>query len=173
MVTERKFAHFKRNIFPPRMKDIPEGGFCISSFVIIMKTGNPNHILMGRLNKKADWNHLGALDPERVQSFGKGWMIPSSGLMLGESPQDAAQRVLKEQLGLVDQKLKAPLVFSEVYGPMKHWALEFLFIGERDQPPSNEAWTELAFVDLGLKTSRPEIARLHEDILAHLHKWDS
>jgi ADP-ribose pyrophosphatase YjhB (NUDIX family) len=102
------------------MKEVPEGGFCLSVFLIISETGHPRRVLMGRINKKAAWDHLGALDPERVERHSNGWMLPSSALIFGESPQDAAHRILKEQLGTTDQRLEAPLVFSEVYGPANH-----------------------------------------------------
>lgn len=167
MVTSRRFAHFKKDVAPPRMMEVPEGGFCISAFVIISKKNKPDQVLMGRINKKAPWDHVGALDPERVERHSAGWMLPSSALMLGESPKQAADRILKEQLGMADQTLEGPLVFSEVYGPMNHWDLEFLFQGERDSTPENEVWTELRFIDIA-KTRRGEIVRGHEDILAQV-----
>jgi ADP-ribose pyrophosphatase YjhB (NUDIX family) len=151
------------------MNEIPEGGFCISAFLVISKAKNPKQVLVGRTNKKAPWDHLGALDPERVERHSKGWMLPSSGLLLGESPEEAAERILKEQLSLTNQPLKGPFVFSEVYGPMRHWDLEFIFQGERRKAPANEAWSELMFIDLP-KTRREDIARGHEDILAHVGK---
>lgn len=170
MTTKRKFAHFKRNVAAPRIKEIPEGGFCISAYVIISKKDDPNQILMGHLDKSAPWDHIGDLDPERVERHSKGWMLPSSGLIFGESPQEAAQRILKEQLGLNDQKVEDPRIFSEVYGGREHWDIEFLFLGERSDPPSHNAWTELKFVDLP-KTRREDMARSHEDVLAHVGKW--
>jgi ADP-ribose pyrophosphatase YjhB (NUDIX family) len=102
-------------------------------------------------------------------------MLPSSGLILGESPQEAAHRILREQLNLTEQALEGPLVFSDVYDvygeDMKnHWDLEFLFLGQRGDAPSSAAWSNLRFVDL-TKTRREEIARGHEDILAHVGKW--
>ena len=168
MVTSRRFAHFKRNVAPPRMKEIPEGGFCISAFVIISKTNTPEQVLVGRINKKAPWDHIGALDPERVARHSKGWMLPSSALMIGESPKEAAERILKEQLGVADQPLGGPFVFSEVYGPTRHWDLEFLFLGQRDSTPSNKVWRELKFIDL--TKTKENMARGHEDILAHIGK---
>lgn len=169
MSTNRRFAHFKRNVVPPRMKEVPEGGFCISAFVIISKNNKPEQVLMGRINKKAPWDHIGALDPERVERHSTGWMLPSSALMLGEPPRQAADRILTEQLGVGDQSLEGPFVFSEIYGPLNHWDLEFLFLGRRDKAPDNEAWTELRFIDLS-KTRREDIVRGHEDILAHVGK---
>jgi ADP-ribose pyrophosphatase YjhB (NUDIX family) len=170
MTTTRKFAHFKRDVAPPRIKEIPEGGFCISAFVIISKKGNPNQVLMGRLNTAAPWDHIGGLDQERVRRHSKGWMLPSSGLIFGESPRKAAERILSEQLGLSDERLEGPLVFSEIYGDKGHWDIEFLFLGERSDIHSHNAWVELKFVDT-LSLQPEEVARSHEDVLAHAGKW--
>ena len=169
MATSRRFAHFRHDVVPPRMNEIPKGGFCISAFLVISKARSPAQVLAGRINKKAPWDHIGALDPKRVERHSKGWMLPSSALMLGESPKEAAERILKEQLGVADQSLEGPFVFSEVYGRMRHWDLEFIFQGERASTPANDAWSELTFIDLS-KTRREDIARGHEDILAHLGK---
>ena len=128
------------------------------------------HVLMGRLNRDAAWDHIGALDPERVTRHSKGWMLPSSGLLFGESPHEAAQRILKEQLAIIDQPLEDPRVFSETYGTPTHWDLQFLFQGERREAPKNDVWGELKFVDL-TKTREEEITRFHEDVLAHVQKW--
>jgi ADP-ribose pyrophosphatase YjhB (NUDIX family) len=170
MVTDRKFSHFKRDVEPPRVKEIPQGGFCISAFLIISQSGHPGRVLMGRINKKAAWDHLGALDPGRVERHSKGLMLPSSALILGESPQDAAQRILKEQLGIGDQRLEGPHVFSEVYGPENHWDLQFLFLGDRNVAPAHPAWDELRYVDTSITKSN-EMARGHQDILAHVGRW--
>jgi len=58
-----------------------------------------------------------------------------------------------------------------VYGPKNHWDLEFIFVGERDQVGQHPVWRELTFVDVNA-TPREEIARYHEDILAHVGRWD-
>lgn len=126
---------------------------------------------MGRLNPDAPWEHLGALDRERAETHSKGWMLPSSQLILFESPEEAASRILTEQLSITDQKLTGPYVFSEVYGPRNHWDLEFIFVGERDEVPKNDAWSELKFVDSDA-VKKEDIARSHEDILAHIGKWN-
>jgi ADP-ribose pyrophosphatase YjhB (NUDIX family) len=170
MATDRKFVQLRKGIEPPRMGEIPEGGICLSAFIVLSKIGSPNMVLMGRLNKDAAWDHIGALDKERIERHSKGWMLPSSHLLLGEDPRDAASRIIREQLSLNDQQVEGPRVFSEVYGPLNHWDLEFVFSGERENPPANEAWTKLQFVDL-TRTRKEEIARSHEDILAHVGIW--
>jgi len=154
------------------MSEIPEGGICLSTFVILSKPSNPSLVLMGRISQNAPWDHIGALDQGRVERHSKGWMLPSSHLILGEDPRQAALRILREQLGLTGQEINGPMVFSEVSGPMNHWDIEFVFLGERDNAPLHEAWNELKFVDL-TRTKKQEIARSHEDILAHVGKWNT
>jgi len=181
MTTDRRFARFnagnstvsgKPDAGPLTMREIPEGGMCLSAFVVLTAAGSPSRVLLGHLNPKAMWDHLGALDPERVEVHSKGWMIPSSHLLLKEPPQEAARRILKEQLELEGVPLTGPMVVSETYTPRRfpdlpsHWDLEFIFRGELpvENLPVAFAWKELAFVDIN-RTRKSEIARSHEDVL--------
>lgn len=170
MSTYRKFTRFSTGAKPPRIDQIPDGGFCLSAFVVLSPPGKPGQVLLGRLNTGAPWEHLGALDKERAEKNSKGWMIPSSQLILFESPQEAASRILTEQLSITDQKLTGPYVFSEVYGPKNHWDIEYIFTGEREGVPKSDAWSELRFVDTST-AKKEDMARSHEDILAHVGKW--
>lgn len=174
MVTDRKFAAFSKSAgatIPFRMNELPEGGICLSAFLVISRR-NSQAVLMGRLNPAAPWDHIGALDESRIEAHRKGWMLPSSHLMLYESPQDAAKRIIKEQLEL-DVSLIAlsnPVVVSEVYIPKRfpdlpnHWDIEFIFRGECDLLPRSTVWSELRYVELS-KISKQEMARSHEDIV--------
>ncbi|HKM78658.1 MAG TPA: hypothetical protein VJZ03_06245 [Candidatus Bathyarchaeia archaeon] len=174
MATDRKFTRFNKQqeTMAFGMPEVPEGGLCLSAFLVITDTHNPNNVLMGNLNPKAPWDHIGALDPARIEVHSKGWMLPSSHLIVYESPHDAAKRILKEQLELDNLKLSEPIVISETYVPKRfqnmprHWDIEFIFKGQidKDQIPKPQAWTRLTFVNLGL-TNKAEIARSHEDIL--------
>lgn len=143
---------------------------CLSAFLVLSRTGHRNEVLLGHLNTEAPWDHIGALDPARAEVNSKGWMLPSSHLILGESPEESARRIFREQLGLAGQPLQGPRVFSEVYGPSNHWDLEFVFEGECDDLPRHAAWKELRFMDLGV-VRKEEFARSHEDILAHVGLW--
>jgi ADP-ribose pyrophosphatase YjhB (NUDIX family) len=117
-------------------------------------------------------------------------MLPSSHLMIHESPQEAARRILREQLGLDGSEVavvvslrEEPRVVSEVYSSKAtsapgHWDIEFIFQGSAmpgilselnkvhtgDDLNKGRPWTELAFVDLR-RTPKSGIARSHEDIL--------
>lgn len=148
----------------------PEGGLCLSSFLILTEGDSPR-VLMGHLNPAARWDEIGALDSERARVHSKGWMLPSSHLMVFESPQEAAHRILREQLGIQQLDLSGPKVVSEVGTPKRfptlkwHWDLEFIFRGTlAEGPPKYEAWSELQFVDLS-RTGRQEIARSHDEVL--------
>ena len=170
MTTERQFTRFTRTGAPPRINEIPEGGFCISSFVVLSRKGRPNEVLLGRLDTKADWERVGGLDKDRAEANSKGWMLPGCHLLYGEAPADAARRILAEMLGMPDQKLQGPEVFSEVYGPKNHWDIEFVFTGEREDAKPHAAWKELRFVDT-TKLQLADFARNHQDVLSHIGKW--
>ena len=174
MTTNRRFCRFSKS---PRtaafsITEIPEAGLCLSSFLILTEARRPMEVLMGHMNPEAAWDHIGALDPDRVQAHSRGWMLPSSHLIFRESPEEAAHRIAREQLELPDLTLSGPQVVSEVYTPKRfpgtadHWDIEFLFRGKiaaSDVVPA-AAWRELAFVDVR-RTSKSEIARSHEDVL--------
>ena len=175
MTTDRKFAAFSKDGDIPsfRMKEIPNGGFCLSAFLVISEAGDEGRVLMGHLNPAAPWDHVGALDKSRVQAHSNGWMLPSSHLIIHESPQETAQRILKEQLGIDEAIiLSGPKVVSEVYTPKRfpdiqnHWDLEFIFNGTlaSRQVHGGNIWTDLRFLRVN-EMSRSEITRSHEDVL--------
>jgi hypothetical protein len=180
MTTDRRFSRFSksRETAAFSITEIPAGGVCLSAFVIVTETGHPTNVLMGHMNPRAPWDHIGALDPSRVEVHSRGWMLPSSHLIFQESPGDAARRIAREQLELPNLSFSEPRVVSEAYTPRrfpdaaKHWDLEFLFRSEIPAAdiPHPAAWAELAFVDLR-RTAKSEIARSHEDVIesAGLH----
>lgn len=129
---------------------------------------------MGKINPEAPWDHIGALDPARIELHRKGWMLPSSHLILHESPQDAFRRIASEQLEMPELPISEPWVVSEVYRPKnfadldEHWDIEFISFASREAdglPRRTLAFAELRMLDPG-RTKRTEIARSHEEILA-------
>ena len=176
MATQRRFCRFARAKEeyvgnPVYTTDIPQGGMCLSSFLVITE-GDSDRVLMGHLNPGAAWDEIGALDAERAEVHSKRWMLPSSHLMLYESPQDAARRILREQLGMEGLDLTGPSVIAEAGTPKrfpnlpKHWDFEFIFRGRmaEGEAPKNEAWSDLSFIDLH-RTGRDGIARSHDEVL--------
>ncbi|HUK75721.1 MAG TPA: NUDIX hydrolase [Nitrososphaerales archaeon] len=170
VTTDRRFAAFSKDALPPRMNTVPEGGMCISAFLVISKRGEPGSVLMGRINKNAEWDHIGALNGKRLERFASGWMLPSSHLILYETPEGAARRILREQLGIRNLKLQGPTTFADTStarfsGTPNHWDIGFIFTAERENAPSSEAWDELKFVD-GLRPD--DIVRSQVDVLAYV-----
>ncbi len=177
MATGRKFCSFTRGGRSGLGIDsIPEDGFCISVFLIITETGNARNVLLGRINPDGPWDHIGALDRDRISAHSDGWMIPSCHLMYGEAPGSCAGRIAKEQLDIEELELSGPAVHSEVYAPRRfpgrkaHWDLEFLYRGSVDRGFAGgvpENWKELRFIDLNAMVPG-NMVRSHEDILARL-----
>jgi len=174
MTTDRRFSRFSksRDTAAFSITEIPAGGVCLSAFLIVTEAGHPMKLLMGHMNPEAPWDHIGALDPSRVEVHSRGWMLPSSHLIFQESPQDAARRIAREQLELPGLEFSEPKVVSEAYTPRRfpnapaHWDIEFLFRAEvpGEDLPRPAAWVQLAFVDLR-RTAKSEIARSHEDVI--------
>ncbi len=173
-----RFARYRpteRSIRGRRFWSVPEGGLCLSSFVVLQPFEAPTGVLLGRPNPEAPWERMATLEEAHLRSIGNRWILPASHLLEFESPTDAAARILREQLGIREFALRGPQVFSEAYPSAidpdsgTHWDLHFVFRGEwpRDRPPRSEAWRELAFVDPSALTSA-DIARGHADILALL-----
>lgn len=151
------------------MRKMPDGGMCISAFVIISKRSDSESVLMGRLNTGANWDHIGALDTKRAERFSAGWMLPSSHLILYETPEGAARRILREQLNIRDMKLSGPLTFVDTSGMDNHWDLGFIYSGERDSLPKSQAWRELEFIRTrDIKSEN--VVRSQLDILAYAGK---
>jgi hypothetical protein len=129
-------------------------------------------VLVGKIDPAGPWDHIGALDPRRVELNSAGWMLPSSHLLYYESPAQAAIRVLEDQLGISRLSLTGPTVVSEKYTPRRHpergdhWDLEFLYRGEAPPSwrPAHPAWRELRFIDPGA-TPRAEFTRSHDEVL--------
>jgi ADP-ribose pyrophosphatase YjhB (NUDIX family) len=181
MTTTRKFCRFNKGPSTASgqidssnltTKEIPDGGLCLSSFLVISESSDPKTVLMGHLNPKAAWDHIGALDQSRIETHSKGWMLPSCHLMIHESPQEAALRIAREQLGVDSLELSQPKVVSEAYVPKRfqnvatHWDIEFIFQGllEKGKLRNVDAWIDIRFVNPSFE-KRSSIARSHDDIL--------
>ena len=177
MTTDRKFCAFARDSRGGLgLSAVPESGFCISAFLIIRPSAGGHGVLMGHINPEGPWDHIGALDPDRIEAHRHGWMLPSSHLIYGESPDECAKRIAREQLAMDDMRFEGPAIYSEVYEPRRHpgrknhWDLEFMYTGQTDRErlhPPRGIWADLKFVDPSA-VQTGDIARSHEDILARL-----
>jgi ADP-ribose pyrophosphatase YjhB (NUDIX family) len=173
MAEERKFTRFRLTAEPERMVfTVPTDGLCLSTFLVIRPKGQPGRALLGHINPKGPWAHIGGLDAARAQQWSGGWMIPSSQLLYYESFEESARRIAREQLGLELGALPAPLLMSDsdqrptaAKGDL-HWDIGFVYVidSPSQTAPSHPAWTDLRFVEVA-KTARREYVRSHQDVL--------
>jgi ADP-ribose pyrophosphatase YjhB (NUDIX family) len=171
----RRFARYRpseRDVQGRHFWAVPEGGLCLSAFLLLTRQGQPGRVLLGRPDPRAPWTSFATLEPAHVKIIGERWILPASHLLEFESPDRAAQRIVREQLELPAASLDGPAVFSEAYPSAidpesgSHWDIHFVFRGERpdDEILSPTAWRELEYHDPN-KLSHSEIARGHADIL--------
>ncbi len=175
MATQRRFCRFSRasSTAAFSLSEIPPDGICLSAFLVVRSAEHPARVLWGRLNPEAPWDHLGALDPERVAHWKDRWMLPASHLIYRESPEEAAERIRSELTGLSPRELHGPRVVSDVYAPPRHptarqhWDLEFIFqtVAREDELRAVPAWSRLEFLD-PRSLAPEEVARLHNDVIS-------
>lgn len=153
------------------LKEVPLGGLCLSAFLIVRDSSG--RTLLGKINPGAPWDHIGALDSGRIEIYRKGWMLPSSHLIVHESPQAALRRIASEQLEIQDLPISEPRVITEVYRPRnfadldEHWDIEFISFASCETgsiPEHTLAFAELRMFD-PRTMKRSEIARSHDDVL--------
>jgi ADP-ribose pyrophosphatase YjhB (NUDIX family) len=147
----------------------PKGGTCISVFLILKGKGG---ILVGKMAKPDIWIEkffVGEMFAPQYVSSGK-WVIPASHLKYGEKPDDAATRVLNEELGVGNGKPRFRQVQSHLAvdpndPEAAHWDICFVYEGtlkETVDPP--EWFSELRFVKPQELLSG-DFARGHGDVL--------
>lgn len=170
----RRFARLRAGLppFAPGFFAVPSDGLCLSVFLVLRKPDDPGQVLLGRVALDSRWEEVGGLDRPRLERVGDRWMLPSSQLILLESPAEAARRVGGEQLGIELDPIPRPQVFSETYprrGPQgadPHWDLHFIFdLPGPPAPPRSDLWNDLTYQTVA---SIPAVAfgRDHGDILA-------
>jgi NUDIX domain len=177
MPTERRFCRFTRSAegHPFGLLWDQPGGFCLSTFLILSPEGRPSSVLVGRINPTGPWDHLEGLDAERIDAHRRGWHLPASHLLLRETPDQSARRILDEMLGGATPALQPARVVSEVYTPRRfpethnHWDISFLYRGtwQGAAPSLPSVWTDLQFVDLDA-VQRSDFARSHDEVLEHV-----
>jgi hypothetical protein len=173
-MSDRRFARLRRGPISefPGSVELPDSGLCLSTFLVLESPKDPGSVLMGQIDPTANWWEIGALDPKRISTIGDLWMLPSCQLLFFETPEIAAQRILREQLGGSGVVLDGPRAFSDPAEKPSgtaqdpHWDFHFVFRGRwpHEHPPKFPAWRRLEFVNVG-RTRRVEIARHQADVL--------
>ena len=137
--------------------NVPPGGVCLSSFVVI--SSGPK-ILVGKMSKPDVWIERFFVGPKFADFYSKSgkYMLPARHLAWYESPMEAAEDVIKEQLRLNMPTSKIALidVQSHVSGGVNnkdeppHWDICFVYGaslpgGQARKIKSMEWWDDLGF----------------------------
>lgn len=133
---------------------LPEAGFCASSFVFVRRGST---ILAGIPKEHPRWtkewapNFL-AYSKANLRNEFSSWRLPAAYLYEGESPDDTARRVLRDQLRLPTRPLHNPDVYafydpSSWYRGKRHYDLCFVYELRGLAPKTTPRWWErLEFV---------------------------
>lgn len=152
----------------------PKGGTCLSSFLIL--TGKDG-ILVGKMTKPEIWVERFFVGEQFAPTYAASnkWMLPASHLKYGESPHNAAKRVLTEQVGLKNVKLALREVQSHLAEDPEdpeaaHWDICFVYEGNvkgKIKPP--EWFSELKFMK-PKELKSDNFTRGHGDVLKESKK---
>jgi ADP-ribose pyrophosphatase YjhB (NUDIX family) len=121
--------------------DAAPGGLCISAFAIVRRGGQFLALRPRDHPKWAEWApNWDAYDAERRAKQFELWRLPAAYVREGEHPDDAARRILTEQLGAVRCFVRSHrlLTFhdpSNRFPGAKHWDLCFVY--EADAEPAS------------------------------------
>lgn len=156
--------------------NVPPGGTCLSSFVVV---SNGRKILVGKMGRPEIWTERFLVGPKFAPIYtGSGkYVLPARHLHWYESPLEAANSVLRDQVGLKVPQGGVSLVDvqSHVSGDVAdekeppHWDICFLYRAEvSDKQAARirrpEWFTELAFKPLG-GLKQDDFTRGHGDVL--------
>ena len=151
---------------------VSKGGTCISAFVVLTGKGG---VLAGKMARPDIWVEkffVGENFAPQYAASGK-WVLPASHLKFGENPEDAASRILREQLGVNGVKLTLSQVQSHLSGDPTnpdeaHWDICLIYEGKvKGEIPKPEWFSDLKFLKpKGLSVD--DFTRGHGEILKEL-----
>jgi len=156
--------------------NVPPGGTCLSSFVIV---SNGRGVMVGKMTRPEIWIERFLVGPRFAPIYANSnkYILPARHLHWYESPLDAAQSVLQDQVGLSVLKGKISLVNvqSHISGDVNnekeppHWDICFLYrvqvsgkvVAKLARP---EWFSELTFRPLN-SLGKDDFTRGHGDVL--------
>jgi len=148
----------------------PPGGACISSFVIVRKRDS---YLMGMVTNPELWADNFNLNTTKPGGWADKWRLPATYLKLGEHPEDAANRVMEDQLGLRNYELSLAQVQSHAgdsaaFKGETHWDLCYVYVGlypmVREELSPTKFFSEISFKNLD-EVAAEELGSGHGAIL--------
>ncbi len=170
LASPRSKALIKKAMF--NENNVPKGGTCLSSFLVIKSKGG---VLVGKMTKPEIWVDrflVGEMFAPKYAASGK-WLLPASHLKYGEKPEDAASRVLVEQVGIPKGKLslvqvQSHLVQDPTDSEAAHWDICFVYGGTfRGKLQIPEWYSDLKFMN-PRELAADDFTRGHGDVLREL-----
>ena len=156
---------------PRTLVHVPEYGVCLSTFIIAKRRES---ILLLRPRANDAWETKGAFPKGRAAELAKegAWLLPATHLLMGESPDRAARRIVREWAGLrgkprflMVQSHTRPGGFLDQKLNGKHWDICFVYeLTSASKPKAKPWWSEGRFVPTA-RISRMNLGRGHVDIL--------
>ncbi len=161
-------------------QNVPPGGLCLSSFVVVRNGGK---VLVGRMAKPEIWIErffVGERFASSYHSSGK-YVLPAMHLAWYESPLDAAVGIVRDQLMLRIPRKSIRLleVQSHLRGDVSstknppHWDICFVYEAEVPEKVEQKLLTPPWFTDFHFvrlsSLSVADFTRDHGDILEEAH----
>jgi ADP-ribose pyrophosphatase YjhB (NUDIX family) len=153
--------------------NVPKGGTCLSAFLVLKgKAG----ILVGKMAKPEIWVErflVGEAFAPRYVSSNK-LVLPATHLKYGEKPEDAAKRVLLEQIGAGNVKLTLLQIQSHLSQDPNdpeaaHWDVCFVYAGRlRGKQLQRPEWFSELIFQRPSHLKSEDFTRGHGDILTEL-----
>jgi len=151
---------------------VPRGGVCLGAFLLVRREDS---ILVGKMADPETWVSRFLVAPAYADGYTKSGklVLPASHLKFGESPADAARRVLREMLQVEEAyytliDVQSHLSESHDHPGEQHWDLCFIYDVRMGGEPGKPSWfSELAYTELqSLRAG--DFTRGHGDILEEL-----
>jgi hypothetical protein len=148
---------------------VPQGGACLSSFVIARKG---NSILVGKMKISDVWIEKFLMGPNFAPKYAASnkYLLPARHLILGEHPSETARKIVSDMLLARGSKPKLLGVQSHLSGDTSnpdtcHWDVCFLYQTTLKGKVARPEWfSELDYVPL--RSLHPEnFTRGHGDVL--------
>lgn len=147
----------------------PKGGTCVSAFLVLH---GKDGILVGKMAKPEIWVekfYVGEMFAPKYAASNK-WLLPASHLEYGEKPDDAAKRILTQEIGVGEAKLTFRQVQSHLSQDpddpeAAHWDICLVYEGKLKEVVERPEWfSELKFIKPSQLSSN-DFTRGHGDVL--------
>lgn len=166
-----RFLWFSPKAPPQGHREVPEGGFCVSAFLVVRD--ERGRVLAGRYAPDHPELELRTgMDAARRHKYARGFTLPARHLRLGESPEETARSIARDLAPVDIDALRLVRAWAEsydldTYPGRTHHDLMFGFAAQARGEPRVPPWyAELRFV----REDEVAWARGHDDVLAAMRE---